>query len=94
MNPLYLLKQVQDPFKSVPPLSVIPINLSQSFSPLLRKDGSESGNSHFLFPAIPSAKKETKVMPSNRSFPAKSVYKQTAFQDGDSQVSKTVDNGQ
>ena len=33
-------------------------------------------------------------MPSNRSFLAKSVYKQTTFQDGDSQVSKTIDNDQ
>ena len=33
-------------------------------------------------------------MPSNRAFLTKLVYKQTAFQDGDSQVGKTVDNGQ
>ena len=29
------------PFKSVPPLSVVPINLSQSFSPLLREEIAE-----------------------------------------------------
>ena len=46
--------------------------------------GTESGNSLFLFLAIPSAKKEQKVTASNRSFFTKSVYKQTAFQDGDS----------
>ena len=56
--------------------------------------GTKSVNFRFLFPAIPSAKKEWKVTPSNRSFLTKSVYKQTAFQDGDSQVSKTVDNSQ
>ena len=38
--------------------------------------------------------KEWNVTPSNRSFSTKSIYKQTAFQDGDSQVSKTIDNGQ
>ena len=56
----------------------------------------ESGNSWFLFPTIPSAKKDRKVMPSNRSFFTKLVYKykQTAFQVGDSQVSKTIVNGQ
>ena len=52
-------------------------------------NGSEYGNSRFLFPAIPSAKKEWRVTPNNRSFLTKSLYKQTAFQNGDSQVSKT-----
>ena len=56
--------------------------------------GTESENFRSLFLAIPSAKKERKVMPSNRSFFTKSVYKQTTFQDGDSQVSKTVNNDQ
>ena len=72
--------------------SIVPINLPV----LARKNrrtsqetgsgkDSKSGNSRFLFPAIPSAQKERKVTPGNRSFLTKSVYKQTAFQDGDSQ---------
>ena len=86
------------PFKSVPPLLVVLIYLSQSSSPLLQElgngKGMESRNSRFLSPTIPSAKKELKVMPSNRSFLTKLEYKKTAFQDGDSQVSKTIDNDQ
>ena len=100
VGPLYRPKRVKIPFKSVPPLSVVPINLSQSSSPNRRTSkemgsgkGSESGNSRILFLAIPSAKKERKVTPSNRSYLTKSVYKQRAFQDGDSQVSKKIDNG-
>ena len=103
---LYRPKWVQDPIQ----VSSIPIgSLDKSESilhPLIsRRDrrtsqemgnrkGTESGNSQLLFPAIPSAKKELKVTPSNKSFVTKSVYKQTAFQDGVSQVSKTIDNGQ
>ena len=56
--------------------------------------GTGSGNSWLLFSAIFSAKKEGKVTPNNRSFFTKSIYKQTAFHDGDSQVRKTIDNGQ
>ena len=84
------------PFKSVHPLSVVPINLSL---PVIARrnrgasqetgsgNGSESMNFRFLFPAIPSTKKEWKVL-------AKSLYTQTKFQNGDSQVGKTVDNVQ
>ena len=53
----------------------------------------KSRNSRYLSPTIPSAKKELKVMPSNRSFLTRYI-KKTAFQDGDSQVSKTIDNDQ
>ena len=56
--------------------------------------GTETGNSRILFLAISSAKTEWKVTPSNRSFFTKSIYRQAAFQDRDSQVSKTIDNGQ
>ena len=56
--------------------------------------GSESVNSWFLFPAIPSTQKEWKVTSRNRPFLAKSLYTQTTFQNGDSQVSKTIDNVQ
>ena len=93
------------PFKSVPPLSGT--DKSESiFLPIIARrnrgasqetgsgKGSEYENSPFLFLAIPNAKKERKVTPSNRSFLTKSVYKQTACQDGDNQVSKTIDNGQ
>ena len=37
-------------------------------------------------------KNNGKVTSSNRSFVTKSIYKETAFQDGDSQVSMTIDN--
>ena len=88
------------PFSSVPPLSVVPINLSQSSFPLLREEMAEllkkpvvvqdPGTLVFLFPAIPSTKKEWKVKPSTRSFLTKSVYKQTAFQDGDNSVRQSI----
>ena len=52
-----------------------------------------SGNSR-LFSRLFLVPKEWNVTPSNRSFSTKSIYKQTAFQDGDIQVSKTIDNGQ
>ena len=106
VGPLYRPKSVQDPIQ----LSSSPIGRSDKsesiFLPVIMRrnlrtsqetgsgKGTESGNSRLLFPAIPSAKKEWKVMPSNRSFFTKSVYKQTAFQDGDSQVSMTINNGQ
>ena len=90
------------PFKSVPPLSVVLINLSQSSSPLLREEivepqktgsgkGSESGNSQFLFLAIPGTQKERKVTSRNRPILTKPLYTQTALQNGDSQVGKTMD---
>ena len=56
--------------------------------------GSRSGNSRFLFLAISCPKKERKVTSSNRSFPTKSVHKETTIQDGDSEVSMTIDIGQ
>ena len=105
VGPLYCPKQVQDPIQ----VTSSPISCSDKsesiFLPVIARrnhrtsqetgsgKGLESRNSG-LFPAIPSAKKEWKVTSSNRSFLTKSVYKQTAIQDGDSQVSKTIDNGQ
>ena len=92
------------PFKSVPPLSFVPIKLI--FLPVIARrnrrtsrkmgsgKGSESGNSWFLLPDIPCTEKERKVTISNRSFAAKSVHKQTSFQNGDSQFSKAIDKGQ
>ena len=92
------------PFKSVPPLSVVLINLSQSSSPLLREEivellkkmssgkGSESGNSRFLFPAIPSTQKERKVTSRDRPILIRPLYTQTTLQNGDSQVGKTIEN--
>ena len=89
------------PFKSVPPL----INLSLSSSPLLGEEIAEllkkravegvwNPGTPFFYSRLFLVPKEWKVTPSNRSFLTKSVYKQTAFQDGDGQVSKTIDNGQ
>ena len=88
---LYCPKRVQDSIQvSSSPISCSDISESSS-SPLLRdrttsqEMGSEkcreSGNSWFLFPTIPSAEKDRKVMPSSRSFFTKLVYKykQTHF---------------
>ena len=104
VGPLYRPKRVQDPIQvSSSPIGCSDISESIFLPVIARRDcttsqemgsgkGTESWNSWFLFPAIPSAKTERKVMPSNRSFLTKSVYEQTAFQDGDSQVSKTMAN--
>ena len=56
------------PFNSTPPLSTVPISLSQSFSPLLRENvappekdsgkGTRSGKSRFLFLDISYLEKE------------------------------------
>ena len=56
--------------------------------------GTRSRNTRFLFPAISCSKKEWKVTSSNRASSAKSIHKETTIQDGDSQVSKTIDIGQ
>ena len=93
------------PFKSVPPLSVVLINLSQSslllrekIGELLKKQAVERvrnlGTPRFYSRLFFSAKKNGKLPPVIVFFSTKSVYNQTAFQDGDSQVSKTIHNGQ
>ena len=91
------------PFKSVPPLLVVRIYLSQSSSSLLQEEitqllknwAMERVRNPVFFPQLfLMPKEELKVMPSNGSFLTKLVYKKTAFQDGDSQVSKTIDNDQ
>ena len=56
--------------------------------------GTRSGNSWFLYLAISCPKKEWEVSAGNRSFPTKSVHKETTIQDGDSHVSKTIVIGQ
>ena len=96
VGPLYRPKRVQDPIQvSSSPISCSDISESIFLPVIVRRDcrtsqetgsgkGTESRNSQFLFPAIPSAKKERKVTPSNRSFFTKWYINQTAFQDGDS----------
>ena len=95
IGPLYRPKRVQDPIQ-VSSFHIGCSNKAESiFLPVMGSGkGSESGNSRFLFPTIPSTEKEWKVTPSNRPFLTKSVHKHTSFQDGDSQVGKTIDNGQ
>ena len=56
--------------------------------------GTRSRNSWFLFRAISCTEKERNAIFGNRSFFAKSVHKETTIQDGDSQVSTTIDIGQ
>ena len=108
MQNKWVLSIVRDgfriPFNSTPPLSTVPISLSQSFSPLLRENGTppekdsgkgiRSGKSRFLFLDISYLEKELKVTTCNRSFSVKSVHKETTIQDGDSQVSTTIDSSQ
>ena len=88
---LYRPKRVQDPIQ----VSTSPIGCSDKsksiFLPVIaRRDcktsqetgsgkSTESGIPRFLFPAIPSAQKERKVTPSNRSFLTKSVYNKQHF---------------
>ena len=105
MGPLYRPKQIQDPLQVSSSLigcsdkieSIFPL-LREEIAELLKKGvsgkGSESGNSQFLLPDIPCTEKERKVTTSNRSFTAKSVHKQTSFQNRDSQFSKAIDKGQ
>ena len=93
---------VRNGFRIIPPLSSVPIKLSQSSSPLLRSrrdqypspetgsgKGTRSGNSRLLLAAIPYTKKEREVTSSYRCF--FTIHKETAIQDGDSQVRKTID---
>ena len=56
--------------------------------------GTESGNSRLLFPDLPSSKKERKVTFDHRPFFIEPMYKETVFQNGDSQVGKTSDETQ
>ena len=109
-NNKWVLRIVRDgfriPFRPTPPLLSVPISLSQSSSPLLREEITDHlqkraeervqdpGTSSFLFLVISCPKKEWKVLSSNRSFSAKSKHKETTIQDGDSQVSMTIDIGQ
>ena len=106
VGPLYRPKWVQDPIQVNSSLIGCSDNGESIFLIIIARrncrasqetgsgKGSESGNSRFLFLAIPSTEKEQKVTTSNRPSLTKSVHKQTSFQDGDSQVSKTIDNGQ
>ena len=93
------------PFNSTPPLSIVPMSES-IFLPVITRSnngtspetgsgkGTRSGNSRFLFPAISCPEKERKVTSCNRSFSFESQHKETAIQNGDSQVSKTIDTSQ
>ena len=106
VGPFYRPKQVQDPFQVSSShigcsdktesiiLPVITRRNRRASQETGSEKGSESGNSQFSLPAIPSTEKERKVPASNRSFITKSVHNQTSFQDGDSQLSKTIDKGQ
>ena len=106
MGPLYHSKRFQDTIQ-VNPSSFSSSGKSESvFLPVTtRRDrrtspetgsgkGTRSGNSRFLFLAISHPKKEWKVTSGNRSVYTKSIHKETTFQDGDSQVSKTINIGQ
>ena len=102
MGPLYHLRRFQDTIQVSSPSFVSSDKSESIFLPVTaRRDcgtspetgsgkGTRSGNSRFLFPVISCSKKEQKVTPSNRSFFAKSIHKETTIQDGDSQFSTTI----
>ena len=101
---LYRPKRVQDPIQISSSLIGRSDKFESIFLPVTARrnrgasqetgsgKGSESVNSRFLFPAIPSTQKERKVTSRNRPFLTKPLYTQTTFQNGDSQVGKTIDN--
>ena len=102
MGPLYRTKRIQDTFIKIPPLSSVPIRMSQSSSPFLREEienllnkrAVESGNSPLLFPDIPCAKKERKVTFDIRPVFIKPIHTETSIQNGNSQIGKTSDETQ
>ena len=103
MGPLCRLKWFQDTIQvnSSPAISsdkaesIFPTVTSRRDRNSSPETGSGKGtrcrNSRLLLLTISCTKKEWKVMSSNRSFFTKSIYKETAIQDGDSQVCKKVD---
>ena len=102
MGPFYCQKRFQDTIQVNSSFGSSDKSESIFLSVVTRRDcrtcpktgsgkGTRSRNSPLLIPAISSTKKEWKVTSSNRSFFTKSIYKETAFQDGDSQVSTTID---
>ena len=106
LGPLYRSRQFQDTIQ-INFLSFISSNKSVSiFLPVITRrncrtspktgsgKGTKSGKSRFLFLAISCPKKERKVTSSNGSFSTKSVHQETTIQDGDSQVSTTINIGQ
>ena len=109
VGPLYRPKRVQDPFQvSSSPIGrsdksesiFLPVIwlLREEIAELLKQWDVESvrnpGTQDFYTRLFLVPKKNGKLRPVINIFFAKSVCKQTAFQDGVSQVSKTVDNGQ
>ena len=106
MGPLCRTEWFQDTIQFNSPTFDSPDKSESIFLPtIMRRDnrtppemgsgkGTRAGNSRFLFPDISCPEKERKVMSCNRSLSIKSVYKETMFQDGDSQVSTTVDSSQ
>ena len=90
------------PFRLIPPLSSVPIKLSQSSSLLLRgeidillqKQAVEWVQIRELpifIPGYSLYQKRTESTSSLRPFFAEPIHKEAVIQDGDSQVSKTVD---
>ena len=93
------------PFSKIPPLSSVPFRMSQSSSPFLREEietfstngqweGYRFRELRFLFPDLPSSKKERKVTFDHRPFFIEPIHKETVFQNGDSQVGKTSNETQ
>ena len=88
------------PFSKIPPLSSVPIRMSQSSSPenLLNKRAVERvqnpGTPGFYSRIFLVPKKERKVTFDYRPFFIEPIHRETVFQNGDSQVSKTSDETQ
>ena len=106
MGPFYHTKRLQDTIQFNSPSFYSFEKSEPIFLPVItRRDngtspetgsgkGTRSGNSWFLFPAISCPEKERKVTSYNRSFSVESVHKETTIQNGDSQVSMTMDSSQ
>ena len=106
MGPLYRMTRIQDTIQQNSSFVVcsnqnesilLPVYQSRDQKPSQQTGsgkGTESGNSRLLFPDLPSSKKERKVTFGHRPFFIEPIHRETVFQNGDSQVSKTSDETQ
>ena len=105
MGPLYRTTRIQDTiqqnslfvlFSDQNESILLPVSQRRDRKPqqMGSEKGTESGNSRLLFPDLPSSKKERKVTFDHRPFFIEPIHKETVFQNGDSQVSKTSDETQ
>ena len=94
------------PFTKIPPLSSVPIKMCQSPSPLFREEieillkkqaverMQDPGTPGFYSRIFLVPKKNGKGTFNYRPLSAEPIHRETVFQDGDSQVCKTIDETQ